>query len=270
MKPATIAYWASLGLANLPIQPPAPAPTADGRHFRHDDWITLVNRFTDHGGVDYSTFLRVRRVLEAYLDRLSEARVEQLVSADDQLALYLNAYNALVVYQVLLHYPVGSLRDIPTAFTRPFPVGRENLSLHQLLHAKIRRFGDPRVHAAVVPAAQSAPPLRGYSGEGLDTELDEQMRSVMADKQRGLQLDRPSRTVRLSETFRRYAGDFAAGERMPSISNLLAGWLRPASAVPALRPYLPDPAREMLEEPGTRLAFLPYVWSLNQSYPSHR
>ena len=268
MKPATIAYWASLGLANLRSGPPVPA--AEGRQFRHEDWITLVNRFTNQGGVDYSTFLRVRRVLESYLDRLSEARVEQLRDADEQLALYINAYNALVVYQVLLHYPVGSLRDIPTAFTRPFPVGRENLSLHQLLHARIRRFGDPRAHAAVVPGAQSAPPLRGYTGAGLQTELDEQMRSVMTDKQRGLRLDSASRTVFLSQTFRRFAGDFAAGDRMPSFSNLLAGWLRPASVLPALRPYLPDAAREMLEVPGTRLAFLPYVWSLNESYPNHK
>ncbi len=268
MKPATIAYWASLGLANLPSQPPV--PTAEGRQFRHEDWITLVNRFTVQGGVDYSTFLRVRRVLESYLDRLSEARVEQLRDADEQLALYINAYNALVVYQVLLHYPVGSLRDIPTAFTRPFPVGRENLSLHQLLHARIRRFGDPRVHAAVVPAAQSAPLLRGYTGGGLQAELDEQMRSLMADKQRGLWLDSASRRVFLSQTFRRFAGDFAAGDRMPSFSSLVAGWLRPASALPALRPYLPDAVCEMLEAPGTRLAFLPYVWSLNESYPSHK
>ena len=267
MKPShMIVHWTSLLLSNITGRPPRLAKhdgAAEQRQFRHHDWSALLTRFVQDGRVDYAGFVRVRRLLEAYLDRVSEARPDELAGADEQLAFYLNVFNAIVVHQVLLHYPIVSFRDIPAAFARPYPVGRENLSLHGLLHAKIRAYGDPRVHAAVVPAARSAPKLRVYTGVGLQQELQEQMQAFLADPARGLHVEQSTRTLVLPHIFRWFAGDFAAPSRMPSLTLSVRGLIRPSIALPFLQPYVSPAVSEMLRDSGTRLRFLPYNQALN-------
>ncbi|MDQ5854185.1 MAG: DUF547 domain-containing protein, partial [Chloroflexota bacterium] len=256
MKIVAIAHWASLLGANLFRRPHQTATRDDStepRRFRHDDWSTLLTHFTRDGRVDYLNFRRVRRVLEAYLERLSYARPDEFADADEQLAFYLNAFNAIAVHQVLLHYPVASFWDIPAAFARPYPVGRELLSLHQLLHGRIRAYGDPRVHAALVPAARSAPGLRAYTGGNLQAELDEQMRALLNDPAGELRVEPATRTLVVPRIFRWYAGDFAAPRHMPSVTMVVRGMLRPALALPFLRPYLPSAANELLNDQHARI-----------------
>ncbi len=125
--------------------PPRIAPLGDGGgagRFDHAEWGALLARFVDPSGtVDYHNFQRVRRLLEAYLARLARAAPDAFASADEQLAFYLNAYNAIVVHQVVLHYPITSIRQIAHACVRPYLAGSRNLSLH-LLHAQLlRAFG---------------------------------------------------------------------------------------------------------------------------------
>lgn len=235
------------------------------RPFRHDDWKALVARFAPEGRVDYPNFQRVRRLLEEYLSRLSRARPEEWAETDEQLAFYLNAYNAIAIHQVLLDYPVRSVRDIPAAFSRPYPVGHEIHTLHTLLHSKIRAFGDPRVHAAVVPAAMSGPALNAYSGADLDRVLDAQMREMLADPAYGLRIDREQHRVTLNRVFRWFAGDFAAPQRMPSVAMLARGLVNPTIGLARLRPYLPAGAADLLDQPQTQLNWLPFSWELNLS-----
>lgn len=230
--------------------------------FRHDDWRALVTRFASDDGVDYAGLLRVRRLVGEYLRRLSHARPEQLVGQDDWLAFYLNAFNAIAVHQVIEHYPVASLRAIPHAFARPFPIGHALLSLNTLLHTRIRTFGDPRVHAAVVPANASAPPLRAYSGEGLQAELDRQLRGFLADPVRGIQTCAEDR-LKVSGIVRRFAGDFAAPEHMPSVLALALGRAEPRRAMTFLEPYLLAPINASL--PHMTVGWLPDVPELNMS-----
>ena len=268
MNVARLVDPVSLALANLRGRPPRIAPgggTAAPSRFRHHDWIALTVRFVQDGNVDYVNLTRVRRLLEAHLDRMSEARPDDFEHRDQQLAFYINAYNAIAVHQVVRHYPVTSLRDIPASFARPYPVGRENLSLHELLHAKIRAFGDPRAHAAVVPAAASAPPLRTYAAEHLRQELDDQLRSLLNDPMRGLRVESTTRTLWLSRIFLWYAGDFSAPGQRPGPAAMLSSRLRPALALDFLRPYMPAEAITLLDDRRHRIRFLPYDWRLNSS-----
>jgi len=248
---------------------PAPDPGAAGppggmTSFQAYDWEALVTRFALGGGVDYATFVRVRRLLHLHLDRLSEARPAHFGSDDERVAFYLNAYNAIVVYQVLLRYPVRTIRDIPTAFARPFPVGHENLSLHGL-RARLRGFGDPRVHAALVPAAASAPRLRVYTAAGLQGELEAQMREFLADRRIGLRPMPDGKGVILNPIFRTYAGDFITPEAMPGVAHLLRAYTSPCGVLRALRPYAPPELQPLMERPEARVAFLTYDWDLNDT-----
>ena len=264
MKAASLLHWTSLLLANTGGRPPLIASRqgqSGPEQFKHDDWRALVTRFVSDGEVDYPGLLRVHRLVEAYLDRLSHGTPDSFAHADEQLAFYLNAFNAIAVHQALQRYPIVSFREIPTAWTRPYPVGRENLSLHELLHGKIRAFGDPRVHAAVVPAAVSAPGLRGYSAAGLQQELDKQMRALLADPAKGLRVGQDAETVALSRLFHWFAGDFAGGA--PGPRTTLHGLLQPSIALPVILRYAPPGAAELLHARRARVTFLPYDWRLN-------
>ncbi len=266
MKWRRLAEQAALGQAIAWPGAGRKAPAANGgevRPFRHDDWQTLVAHFTGDDGVDYRNFARVRRLLEGYLGRIARARPDLWSIPSERLALYLNAYNAIAIHQVIQYYPVGSLREIPLAFARPYPVGRELLTLNTLLHAKIRAFGDPRVHAAVVPAARSAPRLRAYTAAELDRELDVSVRALLADPIGGLRGTDEGQPVQLSPIFRWFAGDFAAPGRIPDLVMNMRGYLRPEIALPYLRPYMPPAVVDHLKRPGTRMTWLPYDWSLN-------
>lgn len=231
---------------------------------RHDEWRALVTRFATNGAVDYRNFQRVRRLLESYLSRLSRVVPTQW-RRDDQLAFYLNAFNAIAVHQVLLHYPISSIRDIPLAFARPYPIGRELHSLNTLRYGKIRGFRDPRVHAALAPASISGPPLRAYVGTELDDQLDQQMRAFVADPERGARADSMDGSIHFSRVFLAFAGDLANPAAMPSAIWLALGRIRPALALPFLRRFLPGDIAPLLDRPGSHVSWLPYNWELNDS-----
>ncbi len=213
--------------------------------------------------IDYVNFRRVRRLLEAYLSRLAETDPESFVDADDQLAYYLNAYNAIAVYHILLHDGVESLREIPGAFTRSFPLGRRNLSLHVLHGGVLRAFGDPRVHAAITPAARGAI-LHGhaFTGATLQADLDAAMRRLLGDPQRGAHYDPVTHTVILPAMLRVFAGDFLYPEQMPRLAGLLRGWRRPQRVTTAVMDYLPPTIQRALTQ-QPQIAFRPFDWSLN-------
>jgi hypothetical protein len=109
-----------------------------------------------------------------------------------------------------------------------------------------RRFGDPRVHFAIVCASTSCPKLRreAYRGERLDSQLDDQTRVFVDDPRRN---DIRHHVLRLSMIFNWFESDFDAA----------AG-----SVVDFLRRYRPI-------EGQPRVEYLEYDWSVN-AQPNER
>lgn len=224
----------------------------------HGEWNALLTRFVQPDGIDYATMTRVLRLIEAYLSRLAEQDPATFIDADDQLAFYLNAYNAIVIHQVVRSYPCPSIRAIPGAFTRSYPIGRRNLSLTELHGNILRAFGDPRVHAAISSAARGGPALspEAYVGTTLQSALDAAMRRYLADRDHGARYDAPTSTLWLSSVFRSVGGDFVRPDRMPGVTALLAGGNTPR-LVEALRPFLPVALPDRIA-----VRFLPFDWRL--------
>jgi hypothetical protein len=157
------------------------------------------------------------------------------LSADGSLSFWLNLYNAgaLALASDAISEGVSTVLRLPGAFDTPWAmVGGEALSLNDIEHGKIRRFKDPRIHAALVCASVSCPSLRYEPfGEQLDNQLDEQMRSFLAHG--GAVADRDAKTLRLSRIFLWYGGDFVRPGRMPTwiparrrdLARSVAQWL---------------------------------------------
>ena len=200
--------------------------------------------------------------LEAYRDTLSFIDPDDL-TPQESLAYWINLYNAGALHRAGQAYSgaLESILRVPGAFSASWAtVEGETMSLNDIEHGKIRRFGDPRIHGALVCGSVSCPTLRNepFNGSLLDKQLDDQMRMFLASG--GARLDKSSNMLHLSRVLMWYGGDFARPRRMPTL--LPAGPSRLSMAmVPWLDPH--DAAYVIVEQP--KVAFAPYDWGLGCS-----
>ena len=181
---------------------------------------------------------------------------------NQELALWINAYNILAIDMVLRHYPVASIRDIGSLW-RPVwkleagTVAGRPVSLHEIEHDILRPLGDPRIHAAIVCASTSCPSLwrQPYSPSRINEQLDDTMRRWLADSDKGLQIDRADNRVRLSQIFKWFREDFDALGGVAASIRLYA----PEDPPEDVRGWLKAGGR------NASIDYLPYDWSLNQA-----
>lgn len=244
------------------------SPAAAGDH---GAWDALLKEHVSDGLVDYAALARDRPRLDAYLRDLAETDPDAL-SRDEQLAFWANAYNARMVALVLDHFPIqgsdpahpaNSVLQVPGIFKRfQARVGGRELSLDQIEHDILRpRFGEPRVHAAIVCASASCPELRAgaFTAARLEEQLDEQFRRFVTDPRRN-RFDLARGTAGLSRIFEWFGEDFAATEAPPALRRS-AG--KHAGVLAFVAPYLPAAERDALLSGRLRVDFLPYDWALN-------
>jgi hypothetical protein len=231
------------------------------RAFDHRLLDAVLKERVAEGRVDYAA-LKTDRRLEAYLDLLAnaEAGTASLVAREEQLAFWINAYNAVTLKLVADHYPVNSIKDVPhPGLPSPWdlPVARvagRVLSLNDIEHAILRaELKEPRIHYAVVCAAVSCPQLRSeaYVADRLEAQVTEQARLFLSAMNR---FDVAERNAELSRIFEWFAVDFG-GE--------------PAAVLRAVAPYAPEAVREELLANADRwtVTYLEYDWALNERRP---
>ena len=204
-----------------------------------------------------AAFEAIRSDLARYVDELSGVDPNRLMWSE-ALAFWLNLYNAGALRLAAVAFAAGeeSVLRVPGAFNEPFvKIAGENLSLDAIEHAKIRRFGDPRIHSAIVCGSVSCPTLRiePYDGQRLDAQLDDQMRHFLNSG--GAQL--ADGRLLLSRVFLWYGADFVRPGRMPT-------WI-PASrrrVAAALGPWLAEAVVDQLGDSPASVEFQPYDWGL--------
>ncbi len=107
----------------------------------------------------------------------------QPLSSDEKKALLINAYNAMTMEWIVENYPVKSIWDTPRPFkAHRFRLAGEPVSLDEI-ESRLREMKDPRIHAALVCAARSCPPLRreAYTAANIDEQLDSNVREWLAN-----------------------------------------------------------------------------------------
>jgi hypothetical protein len=219
---------------------------------QHGEWDALVKKHVSKNGmVDYQGFLKDKKQLQVYLDKLSANRPTSKWSKNEKMAFWINAYNAFTVKLILDHYPIKSIKDIKRGI--PFvnsvwdiafiPMGKDKIDLNYIEHTILRKeFKDPRIHAAINCASFSCPLLRNeaYYASRLDEQLNDAMRKFVNDPQRN-QLDKSN--IKISKIFSWFAGDFK---------------LNGLSVVDYLNKY----AKKRVQA-NARIDFLEYQWELN-------
>ena len=226
---------------------------AAARMVDHSAWDGLLRRHVNaQGQVDYPAVQQERAGLDAYLASLARAEPATL-SREEQLAFWINAYNACVFKGVLEHFPLASVKDVKGFFEKlTYQVGGERLTLNAI-EAKGRALGDWRMHFGVVCASSSCPILRAeaYQPGRVTQQLDEQAGRFLNDPTRGFRVEGASMWV--SKIFKWYAKDF-----VPS------GPLTPATLWPLIDRYIIRQESFFKDPSRLTLKFLDYDWTLNQ------
>ncbi|HEB89322.1 MAG TPA: DUF547 domain-containing protein [Deltaproteobacteria bacterium] len=187
--------------------------------------------------VDYRA-LRESPEWARLVQQVHSARPSRLKTRDQKLAFWINAYNILAIDLVAKHYPVSGIKEIGS-FLSPVwdrEVARiegQPYSLGSIEHGILRKMGEPRIHAAIVCASVSCPPLsrKPFRPETLDADLSAAMKAFLANRRKGFVLDRRNHVVRLSKIFDWFEDDFAStggvlASIMPHLVPEDAAWLR--------------------------------------------
>jgi hypothetical protein len=159
---------------------------ADEAGVNHVLWDVQLGQFvSDKGVVDYSGWQSQESALDKYLEELSKAVPTATMSADAQMAYWINAYNAFTVKLILDNYPIKSIMklDKGKVWDRKWiGLGGDVFSLNDIEHEILRKqFDDPRIHFVVNCAAKSCPPLwnRAFTKDNLELGLEKRTRSFI-------------------------------------------------------------------------------------------
>ncbi len=152
---------------------------------------------------------------------LSTFDSKRLVTREEKLAFYINAYNILALKMVTDHWPVNSIKDIGSLFSPVWDkeagqLAGEKVSLADVEHKILRKMGEPRIHMAIVCASVSCPDLRPepYTAARLDRQLTEQSRNFLANPGKGLRIEQNS--IRVSKIFDWFDEDFEVYGGVPA------------------------------------------------------
>jgi hypothetical protein len=260
----------TLAAAMLAVAPCSRQAEAAREESASRDWNDLLRRHVRGDRVDYDGFERDRAILTRYLQSLSETPPASL-ARNDEIALWINAYNAATVDLIVRERiarsgRLRSIREIPAPWTRPrWRILGTSRTLDEIEHEILRkRFREPRVHFALVCASRSCPALRpsAYAGPFLGAQLDSAARAFILDPARNRFAPEEGR-VRISKIFDWYGRDFASVARDDALFRLY-GSERGAMLAFASR-FLSTPDVAKLRSSKHRLEFLPYDWSLNST-----
>lgn len=223
-------------------------------------WDRLVREYVDNRGrVNYQCWQKeqpdaIAAWLSSFPDQLPA------LNQNEQLALWINLYNAFTIQRVLQRYPIASIR--PTIlglpnwiaflwfFSQPqHSIFNQRYSLAQIENQKLRdQTQDCRIHFAIVCASIGCPLLRNeaYFPERVQQQLEEDAIRFIHNPEK-VRYDADQNVLYCSKIFKWYQKDFLKAS--PSLSDYISGYLQ--------RSLSPS-----------KIIYLPYDWSLNQRISS--
>lgn len=198
----------------------------------HSIWNDLLKKHVSPTGiVDYKGFIQDKAELNTYLKSISENAPDRGTwSKDEQMAYWINAYNAFTVKLIADNYPVESIRDLGPSLKIPlikdvwhykfFKIGGQESSLDEIEHGILRKeFEEPRIHFAINCASVSCPPLlnEAFEASKLDSQLNRVAKGFINDKTRNRIT---ANQIEISSIFSWFKGDFTKNGSLIDFLNL--------------------------------------------------
>jgi hypothetical protein len=226
-----------------------------------EPWDRLLHQYVDeHGRVDYITWKKEQpQAIANWLSNQQNLAFKSNCNSFEQLALWINLYNAFTISAILEKYPIDSIRPrilgIPNwlAFLwffqrRVYYMFGKSYSLAEIENSILRnKLQEPQIHFAIVCASVGCPLLRSeaYFPEQVSQQLDEDARRFINNPEK-VHYDIESKTLYCNQIFKWYRQDFL--KLAPSIPEYIHYYLKTDYPLNA----------------STRISYLYYDWSLNQ------
>ena len=151
-----------------------------------DPFLTNANQFfqnsVKYGLVDYQSIKENPSLLNTLTDQIAN----YLIAGKEpvtQKAFYTNAYNILVIKQVVDNLPIKGPWDVNGFFdTQKFEVAGQMVTLDELeKNILFSAFPDPRLHFVLVCAAVGCPPIADYAfvPDSLESTLQNKTEEVL-------------------------------------------------------------------------------------------
>ena len=260
-----------LASSTLAAQLPGPPPGLPARDRAYD---VLLDTNVRDGLVYYNAVKAQRGMLARYIASLDVAPAAfDAMPREAQMALLLNAYNAIVLHTVADNYPIRarvdtfpakSIRQIPGAFERKHRVAGRSVSLDELERWLLDTYRDPRVAFALGRGAVGGGRLRSEAFYG--AKLDEQLASATSEfvtRHGHFRIDRAANAIVVSPLYSWRDDEFAAAfadqadpafkDRSPIERAILALTIE----------HLFDSEQAWLRENNFRMEFGEFDWRLN-------
>lgn len=234
-----------------------------------------VQCYTDSGTVDYSAIKESAEYGEyrKLTDCLRDYNLNLLTDNRERLAFWINLYNTIVVDGIaalgiketvkevshffsVIRYQIGGFSFSPNDIEHGILRANAKRTLHPFrqFHPLDRRKQfcldtvDPRIHFALVCGSRSCPPVKYYTPDKIDDELDIAARSFINSAE--VEILPNDMKVKLSRIFKWYAGDFGGRDGVIKI----------------IGKYISDKGkREFLasKKQKIKIEYSEYDWSLN-------
>jgi hypothetical protein len=225
------------------------------------------------GFVYYRALKGERGRLDGYVNELANVQIDS-EPRNDQMAFWVNAYNAIVLQTVVDHYPIvershaypaRSIRQIPGAFERQaHRIAGRMVTLDEIEQTVLSGFHDPRIYLALGRGAVGGGRLRSeaYTGSRLEAQLAEAASECLSHEQ-CVEVDRPGNKVKVSSIFSWREKDFVAAyaDKAPPVFASRSPIERAVLAF--VDPRLLTTERDFLEKNAFKLEYIPFDWSLN-------
>jgi hypothetical protein len=226
---------------------------SESQPISHELWDSLVQKYvSEDGKVNYKGFIQDSVLFNSYLSLLKNNHPnDKNWSKKEQLAYWINAYNAFTVKLIVDHYPVKSIKNIKNGL--PFinsvwdikfiKIEGATYDLNNLEHSILRsKFDEPRSHFAINCASVSCPNLRNeaYTAALLEDQLTEQAKLFLNNPVKNkISADK----IELSKIFSWFRKDFK----------------KKGSLIDFLNNYAPVKINKNAE-----IDYLDYDWNLNE------
>ena len=245
-------------------------------HPLHRPFDQMLDVYVRDGFVYYNALRTERSRLDAYVAALNSATAVALAkgSIGEQKALWINAYNALVLRTVIdnfpirgraKEYPASSIRQIPGAFEKAsHRVAGRAVSLDGIEKDILAPLGDARVFLALGRGSYGGGRLRSEAFDG--PKMDKLLTAVAdetAQRTELVNIDENANAVSLSPIFSWREPVFVASlaAKAPGVFSQRSGLERAVLAL--IYTHVSTPEALFLEKNTFKMQFHDYDWRLN-------
>jgi len=215
-------------------------------------WEALLQKHVDDRGlVAYGAWKDSPAdlaALDAFIAKFADGAARP-ATGDAEIAALINVYNALTIRWILQNYPTESIRELDDSWGKArWNLGGRKVSLDEIEHKNLRPLYGWKVHATIVCAARSCPPLQreAYTATNL-AALTGRAYQAWLGRDDLNRFDPGAKRVAVSAIFKWFKDDFAGRGTLNQV----------------LAEYGPTRLRDFFRRGDFAVSYMDYHWGVN-------